>query len=55
MTGLDVIKSKPLLGVNTPHSCRYVVLTEAELAIIRADLEQAARRRRVPKTAERAA
>lgn len=55
MTGLDVLKSKPLLGANTPHSCRYVVLTEAEISVIREDLERAASRRRVPKTAERAA
>jgi hypothetical protein len=55
MTGLDVLKSKPLLGANTPHSCRYLVLTEAEADLIREDLQKAANRRRVPKTAERAA
>ena len=53
MSALDVIRSKPLLGANTPHSCRYVVFTEIELDLIRAELEKIASRRRVPKTAER--
>ena len=54
LTAADLLRAKPLLGANTPHSSRYVVLLEEEYRLILHALEEPAGRK-VPRQTHRAA
>ena len=54
LTAADLLRAKPLLGANTPHSSRYVVLLEEEYRLILNALDRITDRK-VPRQTHRVA